>query len=182
MVYGDYIHELETESTTMPLLFDFRYTNLTQDEKLTLAMEVFLDDQYQTTCTADALASVKREWKSGSILNFANTLEFAFPEEWKDAELTYNVEYLTMTEEQLLQYVPVELSEDGLQATYDKEDNNHRLVLALGQKFTQPGTYRLQISWSYNGLCYDTTQINFFVNCSGRVVPDTSGSEVSNDE
>ena len=166
----------------MSLLFDFRYTNLTQDEKLTFAMELFLDDQYQTTCTADAVASVKRDWKSGPILNFANTLEFAFPQEWKEAELTYSVEYLTLTEEQTLQYVPVELSEDGLQAIYDKEENNHRLILNLGQKFAQPGTYRLHVTWSYEGLCYDTMQTNFFVNCSGRVAPEVNGSEVSNDE
>lgn len=182
MVYGDYIHEFVPSTTTIPLLLDFRYTDLVQDEKLTIAMEVFWDGKHQKTCAAETTASVKKDWQVGPVLNFENKLEYSFPREWQEPELTYSVEYLTITEEQTLQYIPVELSEDGLQAIYDEGDNNHRLLIKLGQKFIQPGAYKLHISWSFDGLCYDNTQTNFFVNCSGRVEPGTSGSEVLNDE
>ena len=138
--------------------------------------------QEQSDSDAEETTEEEAEKLSGPVLNFNNLLEFPFPLEWKDADLKYSVEYLAMTEDQSLKYIPVELSEDGLQATYYEEEDNHRLVLRLGRKFTRPGTYRINISWSYEGLCYDTMQTTFFVNCVGREESVTSDLEVSNDD
>ena len=195
MVYGDFIPEFVLhEVTSVPLLLDFRYTELKQDAELTIAMETYMGDQLQKACTVDTVANVdcksvlfgenadalKMQNMLGHVLNFENTLEFTLPMEWKGAELGYSVEFLTMMD-QKLQYVPVELSDDRLQATYRDEDNIHRLELRLGKKFAQPGTYRINIFWSYEDLCYNTIQKTFFINCSGREEADTSRVEVSND-
>jgi len=187
MVYGDFVPELVVHDiTTIPLLIlmDFRYTKLTQDEELTIGMEAYMGNELRKTCTAVTAAteSVTAENQMGAILNFENTLEFTLPQKWKEATLKYSVEYMTMTENQGLEYIPVNLSQDGLQVTYINDESNHRLELELGQKFNRPGTYRITISWSYNGLCYDTTQTTFFVNCQGREEAITNGSEVQNDE
>lgn len=185
MVYGDYIPELILhEITTVPLLMDFRYTKLKQDEELTIAMEAYMGRELRKTCTAVTKASevIEAENLMGSILNFENTLDFIFPMNWRDMEMKYTVEYLTVTGDQTLKYVPANLSEDSLQTTYINDENNHRLELKLGKKFKQPGTYRITISCSYEGLCYDTMQTTFFVNCSGREEKVTNGSEVQNDE
>lgn len=185
MVYGDFVPEFVVHDiTTIPILMDFRYTKLTQNEELTIGMEAYMGSELRKTCTAEAAATeeLKTENMLGTILNFENTLEFTFPQKWKEATLEYSVEYLTMTEDQGLKYIPANLSQDGLQATYMNDESNHRLELKLGQKFTRPGTYRITISWSYNGLCYDTTQTTFFVNCQGREEAITNGLEVQNDE
>ena len=87
-----------------------------------------------------------------------------------------------MAEDKSLIYTPVELFVDGLQAIYYNNETEHKLVVKLDRKFTKPGTYRLRISWSYEGLCYDTTEIPFFVNCSEREETVKSGLEVSDDE
>ncbi len=198
MVYGDFIPEFVLhEITSESLLMDFSYTELEQGQELTIAMEAYIGEQLQKTCTADTVATVPQNQQTmsaqettnmlGPVLSFDNILEFNFLQEWKEAELKYSVEYLMMTEdpiteEQNLQYVPVELSDDGLQATYFEEEGNHKLVLWLGKKFTQPGTYRIHITWNYEGICYDTMQKTFFINCSGREKILWSGLEVSNDE
>lgn len=185
MVYGDFVPEFVVHDiTTIPILMDFRYTKLTQNEELTIGMEAYMGSELRKTRTAEAAATeeLKTENMLGSVLNFENTLNFTFPTKWKEMELKYSVEYLTMTEEQGLKYVPVNLSTDNLQATYINDESNHRLELKIGQKFTRPGTYRITISWSYNGLCYDTTQTTFFVNCQGREEAITNGLEVQNDE
>lgn len=149
-----------------------------------VAAEVTSENAGTTTETEAAKHGTETPVKKllGPVLNFENILEFPFPMEWKEADLEYSVEHLTMTEEQILKYEPVKLSEDGLQATYYEEEENHRLELRLGQKFTQPGTYRIRMVWSYDGLCYDISTTTFFVNCAGRGEPITSDQEVPNDE
>ena len=200
------------EITSVPMLIDFSYTQPKQEAELTIAMEAYTGSTLRKTCTSvtattkgqktmllqqelsgtyaayqvrsnsDGVQAKETESVQGPVLDFDHMLEFTFPLEWKEADLEYSVEYLTMTEDQILQYVPVELSEDGLQATYYEDDDNHRLELRLGRKFTQSGTYRIHISWSYEGLCYDTMKTTFFVNCTGQREALISSSEVANDE
>lgn len=97
-----------------------------------------------------------------------NALEFTLPMEWLDAELEYSVDMLAMTEEQTLEYIPVELSRTGLYGTYMDYDLTHNLVLRIGEKLPQAGTYRLNMKWSYEGICYAQTQTTFFINYSAQ--------------
>lgn len=186
MVYGDVIPEFTLgENKKVSLLLDFGYTNLEQNVQLTLAMETYLGNQLKKTCTVDTVANVdcesvlfgeedtEEQNVSEHILNFENKLEFTLPVEWKETELGYSAEILTMTDSQTLQYVPVKLSDNKLsdnklQATYLDEEETHRLELRLGQKFTQPGTYRINIFWEYEDLRYYTIQKTVFINCLGR--------------
>lgn len=104
-------------------------------------------------------------WRSRS-LSRNNALEFTLPMEWLDAEMEYSVEMLTMTEAQTLEYVPVTLSQTGLYGTYMDYDLTHNLVLRIGEKLPRAGTYRLNMKWSYEGICYAQTQTTFFINYS----------------
>ena len=204
MIYGGLIPEFVLRDVNaVPLLMDFRYTQMEQNTELTLAMEAYMDNGLRKTCTATTISNTLQQWQTvpvgenketapasqeelkqltDPILNFDNVLEFNFPLEWEHAEITYNVELLTMTEGKILEYIPVELSEDGLQATYCKDETIHRLVLQLGHKFNQPGTYRIRIIWNYEDLCYADTQTTFFVNCSGQRKSASSSQEVTNDK
>ena len=113
-------------------------------------------------------------WRSG-ILSRNNALEFVLPMEWLDAELEYSVELLTMTEEQTLEYVPVTLSETGLYGKYQDFDLTHNLVLRIGEQPPQAGTYRLNMNWSYEGICFAKTQTTFFINYSAYTAQTLGG-------
>ena len=205
MVYGDYLPEFGLlDVTEIPLLMDFRYAQLDPEEEITLVMEAWKGTQLRKTCTAAALpnapksgevtvrpganaaqtvtdaAAEEGEQVTSPVLTTDNALEFPFPIEWEESKLKYTVEFLTMTEEQVLKYVPVELTREGIYATYYKDDTTHKLVLRLGQSYIQPGTYRINMTWEYEGVCYSDTQTTFFVNYSVRTEA-VSSQEVPND-
>ena len=177
-------------------------------EKLTLAMEAYTGERMRKCVTVDVLpdmqetamdsvypqikavdGSLRITEESASemeqfpqlVLTTDHTLEVLFPVEWKDAKLDYAVDMLTMTEEQTLEYAPVELTKDGMYATYHLDENTHKIVLRIGQKLVQSGTYRLNITWSYEDVDYVNKQITFFVNCPIESKNETDGQEVRND-
>ena len=150
-----------------------------------------MGEELRKSCTAITTADAQQYWQTtllpqnqnepvsplvlseaekllGPVLTFENVLQFVFPLEWEEAELEYSVEFLTMNADQTLEYIPVELTEERLQATYSKNETDHVLTLQLGQKFAQPGTYRVRMVWSYEGICFIDTQTTLFANCSAR--------------
>lgn len=119
----------------------------------------------------------------GPVLTFDNRLDIIFPVEWKAKELklSYSVDILTMTEENKLQYVPVELTRDGLFVVYISDEQMHKLVFRLGDQFIEPGTYRLNMTWTYEGECFLDTKTTFFIQYSARTNEELSSQEVPND-
>lgn len=201
MVYGDFVPELLAEEIpSVPLLMDFGCTNLEQNGELTIAMEAYMGSKLRKTCAATTATTVHKNtvyWDMyipdngtvqikkyenilGPSLDLDDMLEFHFPEAWDEAAPDFTIEMLRMTEQQELQYVPVEAADSILKIEYTKDE--HRLVLLPDEKLTQPGTYRIRISWSYKGLCFDTTETTFWVNCLKRGKSVTSSLEVLNDE
>ena len=112
------------------------------------------------------------------ILNRDYCLELTFPQEWEEAVPEYSVEILTMTAKGALEYQAVEFSEEALQATYTKDAEKHELELKIGEKLPQAGTYRLNINWSYKGICFMQTQNTFFINYSVHLNKDLSSQGV----
>lgn len=112
-----------------------------------------------------AAAAEEFGWRS-RMLTKDSALEFVIPMEWLDAEVEYSVEMLTMTEEQTLEYIPVVLSAAGLHGKYQDFDQTHNLVLQVGEDPPQAGTYRLNMNWSYEGICFAKSQTTFFINYS----------------
>lgn len=108
-------------------------------------------------------------WPSRT-LSRNNALEFTLPMEWLDAEVEYSVDMLTMTEEQRLEYRPVTLSESGLYGRYMDYDLTHNLVFRVGENLPQAGTYRLNMKWKYEGICFAETQTTFFINYSAHAL------------
>lgn len=204
MLYDGYIaefdpQELELEDpTSIPVLLDFRQTDLEEDDTLVLAMKAYAGADLQASRRAETTADARKTcltlvhpldaetwdvvftegdtresaaeaekfgWRSG-ILTYDNALEFVFPMEWLDAEVEYSAQMLTMTEDQTLAYVPVTLSETGLYGKYQDFDLTHNFVIRIGETLPQAGTYRLNLKWSYEGICFSQTQTTFFINYS----------------
>ena len=165
MTYGAAISRIATgNAPEAQLLLDLRYAQTAG--ALTLALEAYQEQALRKTCTV-AAAAEQIAATPAHILTFDNKLEFSFPTQWTESQIDYTVERLTVTEDNHLTYVPVELSDDGLRATYTKTPDSHALALQLGQKFSQAGTYRLRITWNYEGICYNATQTTFLINCLG---------------
>lgn len=199
MVYGGTVTEFSVGGVdSLSVLLDMRYAAEDPAGELKLAMEAYKDTQLRKTCEAATVSLAAGQWQSvplyetvaegeapahaEPILTFENMLEFSFPLEWEESQIEYTVELLTLTDEQKLAYVPIELSEDGMDASYEKTADSHGLTLRLGQKFSQAGTYRIRIAWSYEGICYSDTYTTFLVNCLGRREAVPSGQEVAHDE
>lgn len=165
MTYGAAIPRIATgNAPEAQLLLDLRYAQTAG--ALTLALEAYQEQALRKTCTVATIAEQIAATPE-HILTFDNKLEFSFPTQWTESQIDYTVERLTVTEDNHLTYVPVELSDDGLRVTYTKTPDSHALALQLGQKFNQAGTYRLRITWNYEGICYDATQTTFLINCLG---------------
>jgi len=203
MLYGGYIPEFTLDDVTaVPVLLDFRYAKLDciyedtdENEKMNLAMETYVEGVLSETDVAvieihdiqSGKLFVNEDQQRleaelpGPVLTFDNNLEFIFPLEWEDAELNYSVERLTMTEDQTLTYVPVTVTKDGVDVVYTCTQYVHRLVLQLGEQFTTPGTYRINMTWTYEDICFWNKQITFFINGSALMDGAMSSQEVPND-
>lgn len=179
MVYGEYDLELVLQNmTSLPLLFDFSYAELDMGADLTLAMMTYVGDEQRNCYTVTTLPNQEKETAQivtetedetseqlqALILTMDNKLEFTFPAGWEEAKLEYTVERLTMTEEQTLIYVPVNLEEEGLDAQFSGDEGINKLVIRLAQEYVTPGTYRVNMKWSYEDICYMETQTTFFIN------------------
>ena len=182
MVYGRYLPEFGLQQVlTLPVMMDFSRAQLNGAEEMTLVMETYQAEEFRRSATATIRINPEQSGQAvirsqntqntdesqqvlAPILTRENALEFRFPVDWKDAKLEYSVWFLTMTEDQKLKYERVTLSRDELYETYYLDENTHKLVLRLGQKFAKPGTYQIRITWNYKGVCYSNTQTTFFVN------------------
>ena len=190
-----------TPTKEITLLLDFSCTKLKWTQPLVLAAEVYNEENLEERLLAETMPNGKRYFQC-SILPNAGTgaipedklrsdkrilsrdyyMELTFPLEWEDVQLEYAVEILTMTEEGTLEYREAALSEDALSATYTKNDENHKLELKIGKILPLAGTYRLNMNWTYKGVCFKQTQTTFFINYSAYLDKDLSSQEVQTND
>lgn len=200
MMYDGYIAEFALQAQTeLPLLLDFSLTELEEEEPLILAMQAYAGDELVCSAQAEITPDAPENFQTMTrplvqtvdetetqrpaatqtggvnILSQYNALEFNLPMEWLDAEVEYTVDRLTMTQEQKLEYVPVTLSAKELKARYVDYDLTHQVVLQVGETLPSAGTYRLNLKWSYEGICYAQTQTTFFINYSAQTNYTLSG-------
>ena len=126
----------------------------------------------QTAQTEDEETEEEASTQEPKILTQDTYLEFTLPEAWKDYKLEYSIEILTLNAESKLEYVPAEYvgadekNNGSLVVDYVNDENSqaHKLILLTGAKLPQAGTYRVNMNWSYEGICYEQTQTTFFIN------------------
>ena len=188
------IVELNLEAVTeLPVLMDFSHAKLRQEEKLTLAMEAWAGETLLASCDAStipdvtelcrtlthALAQAEAETETtettettasdpwqGKILTRDNCLEVVLPLHWWDAQLEYSLDILAVTDYGVLEYRPVALSAGSLSAKRTSYGGVHNLVLQIGDMLPQAGTYRLNMKWKYEDICFAQAQTTFFINYS----------------
>lgn len=121
-----------------------------------------------TLCVGDAQVTLQADPTplyrlSGRILTSENTIRIPLTNAWSSCQFGCRAELLTAAEGTGA-YVPVELSADGLAVDYTIEETGPVLTLRAGNTLPQPGTYRLWLSWSQDGFCFQQSEITFFIN------------------
>lgn len=203
MMYDGFIAEFALQGMTeLSVLLDFSHAALKEDEDLVLAMEAYIGETLVETCRAtvspDAQESLRTtvhslqqpmtvedtavpavtEASAVAILSRDNVLEYTLPLDWADKDLEYSVQILTRAADGSLVYNHVPLSDSSLSATYTNYSGTHNLVFQLGETLPQAGTYRLNMKWSYEGICFAEQQTTFFINYSAYSAYTLGGQEV----
>ena len=120
----------------------------------------------ETTETTETTQTTTADPWMGKILTRDNYLEVVLPLHWWDAQLEYSLDILTMTDYGTVEYRPVTLSADGLSAERTNYGGVHNLVFRIGEVLPQAGTYRLNMTWKYEGICFAKSLTTFFINYS----------------
>lgn len=146
---------------------------------------VYDKSEYEARLTAEQLEQSGEETvklvgqKDNWVLNQNTVLELTLPDEWQDADLKYNIELLTVDEDGALAYKLIDLNASGLVATHNDNREEHSLVLKIGDRLPQAGTYRINMEWTYGDLCYIRKQTTFFINYAADAGYLLGGLEVS---
>ena len=110
-----------------------------------------------------AAVSTPIERLSNQVLTTQKPIQVLLTNAWTDCQFDYRVELLTAAEGTSA-YVPVDLSTGQLNVSYSPSETSPMLTLSGGQTLPQPGTYRLRLSWSREGICFHRSETIFFVN------------------
>lgn len=203
MMYDGFIAEFALQGMTeLTVLLDFSHAGLKEDEDLVLAMEAYAGETLVETCRStvspgaqeslrttvhslqqpmtveDTAVPAVTEASAVAILSRNNVLEYTLPLDWADKDLEYSVQILTRAADGSLVYNHVPLSDSSLSATYTNYSGTHNLVFQLGETLPQAGTYRLNMKWSYEGICFAEQQTTFFINYSAYSAYTLGGQEV----
>lgn len=204
MMYDGRIAEFALQGVTdLSVLLDFSHAELKAEDDLILAMEAYagqtLVETCRTTISPDARESCRTvihsavqqmrsteesapaaagETAAVGILSRNNILEYTLPLEWAEKDMEYSVQILTRAEDGSLIYNQVPLTAEGLSAEYTNYNGVHNLVFRIGENLPQAGTYRLNMKWSYEGICYAETQTTFFINYSAYTAYTLGSQEV----
>lgn len=150
----------------VPVLLDISQTALAQEPTVTV-----ITDDSAVTLMADPTPVFEC---SSRILSANTPMEISITEAWQDCRLDYRVEMLAAGDAQT-DAVPVELSEESLSLTQYREETGSGLILRTGKLLPQPGTYRLYLQWSFDGLCFRQSEITFFINYTEQTVSRQTG-------
>ena len=120
--------------------------------------------------------------KHSYILNQDTALVLTLPKEWQETELEYTLEILAKAEDGSFYYKRIDPEAAGLNVVHNDDEHRYELVLTIGDRLPQAGTYRVNMKWIYEGICYVKTQTTFFINYAAHTEYSLGGLEVSTND
>ena len=136
----------------------------------------------QTVQTEEQTEEKLEKSKHGYILNRDTVLVLSLPKEWQETDMEYTVELLTMAEDRSFYYKRIDPEASGLNVVHNDDEQRYEMVLSIGDRLPQAGTYRVNMEWSYEGICYVKKQTTFFINYAAHTEYSLSGLEVSKND
>lgn len=158
-----------TAGNPLTVMLDLSATSFATEPTLTITA----GENTSVTLTAN---TEQVFWMSSQVLTKNTEIIVSFADLWEDCELVCSVDMLTATENGK-EYVPAEISPSALMAEITQGDGKQQLSIRVGDDLPQPGTYRLNLSWHFNGACIWQTQTGFFINYTGNLITTQTGGD-----
>lgn len=159
------------------LLLDFSGIGVNSGGKLILGAQAYRDDEITEAGTVDIYANVdSSDMEIPRFLTTQLTAEkipaegtsftIDLPVEWIDDDLVfeYEIQMLTFTQTGTA-YRDVQTDGQSLTAQYirDEETRKHSVTVDISDQLAPAGTYRLNMSFSYKGICFREVQTMFYI-------------------
>ena len=119
---------------------------------------------------------------TGYILNQDTALVLDLPKEWQETQLEYTVELLSRAEDDTLYYKRIDPEASGLHVRFHDDEQRYELAFTLEDRLPQAGTYRVNMQWTYEDICYAKKQITFFINYAAHTEYSLGSLEVPNND
>ena len=168
LYYDDTIALNPQQGEVLTVLLDLSHTNL-ENSRVILGAE--LQEGGEVATCAVTLVSESARWAQfpNRILSVNQPLEIPISEQGTEFTLEYSLEMLTTIKSEdgrteTMVYVPVELTKDGLWAELTTGETGTKLVLSIGEKLPQAGTYRISLSWTSEESVIAQMQETIFIN------------------
>lgn len=171
MFYFGGLIELDTTAVAeKALLLDLGAIGLSRNQAVPLAARAYDGRKLLGSTSTHSVAEADIDYAMNTkvITDNVPNLILTLPDEWKGCRLDYEVSLLVANQETgVMRYQSVKLG-DSLKANHSiGASSPHWLTFELGEEKPQPGTYRLSMSWTFEGICFAQTQTTFFINYSG---------------
>ncbi len=171
MFYFGGLIELDTTAVAeKAMLLDLGDIGLSRNQAVALAARAYDVNKLLGSTSTHSVAGADIDYALNTkvITDYNPTLIITLPDEWKGCRLDYEVSLLVANQETgVMRYQSVKLG-DSLKANHSYGASSpHWLTFELGEEKPQPGTYRLSMSWTFEGICFAKTQTTFFINYSG---------------
>lgn len=162
-------------SSQCSVLLDFSRVDLAETSEIVLHAEGYADqkpvDKTSVTTAVRSAQEVPYQMDT-QLMTRGSSMTIALNENWKAYEFTYSVERLATDPEEAEktakkpkppEYIEVDASEWS-KFLFDEE--NYKLMFQIDALLPTAGTYRVNLQWAYEGICFAETQATFFINYS----------------
>ena len=170
LYHEDMIALNPSQGEVLTVLLDLSHVNL---ENPRVILGAALQEGSEIATCAVTLIPESAQWAEfpDRILSVNRPLEIPISEQGQNFVLEYSLEMLTTIKSEdgkseTLTYVPVELTKDGLWAELITGETGTKLVISIGEKLPQAGTYRISFSWTHEETVCAEMQETIFINYS----------------
>lgn len=164
MLYHGGLVEVDMDGkTTRTVLLDFSQVDQKESD-LELAIVGYQGDTKVATDNGKfSVQAAQPISVSSRFLTEARGVTIGIPAAWRAYTLEYTLERLTEhTQNGGLTYVPVDLKDESIKISWNK--NAGTVIVQMGEKLPQAGSYRVTLNWISEGNCIRQEQETFFIN------------------
>ncbi len=182
---SDVITLTAQDTQPIPMLLDLSRQSLTAADQLLIEITEYAGDAAVATLGVEVLPNMNlADYTQPRFLTLENkTMEVLLPEGWANCGFAFTVEMLTVNSDGEPVYREVTQSAESFTAVHtlavpESEGQPavpEKITLQLGELLPPAGTYRLTMMWTFEDVCFQTTQMTFFINYSNDTLSQGTG-------
>ena len=163
LYHGGYIRLEQKGGSIVSVMLDF--SNVLQKEsKWDVAVVAYEGDALVASGGGEyQVAATQTVELSSRFLTTGEKITIAIPKSWQAYDFECALDMLAVDEDTgELTYVPVDPESNSFELSMDSETG--AVILRLGEKLPQAGSYRITMNWNSKGACIEQVQETFFIN------------------